>query len=1120
MAKIRKIYDDTIKPDGSKQVIYPITTSKAVYDTNNVSLDVLLNEGYRFGGVVDTTDSSEMKGKRVFYLASRPGTYTNFGSIVVEVNELASLIYDGTTWSKGVFGNLSNFVNAGSYNSSTNKIELKNGSTVLAQIDATPFTKDGMVDTVAVSNGNLVITFNADANKQPISIPITSIFDSSQYYTKLDIDSLLNTIRTTINSKYSKPVNGIPKLDLSDNVQTSLNKADAAAPQVSVDAINAKIPSTASAQNQLADKNFVNSTVQTETATFRGNWETYSSVPDDVAYLPGEAADNNDYLVVRNAGDYAKSYDTVVGEYAEDGEIPEGIVVADGTEHGQLVMYISVQIIDLGISTPRPSADSSHDYWTPFTGENPEFAGTWRFKYVPNGESYDRLNWLPEYQVNEKPLTAEQLAAINSGITDSLVTTFIGKYEKPVGGIPASDLASNVIPDISVKADKVLNAINNNLASLDSSGNLKDAGVAIPSLPGNGGRVLAVNSSATALEWINNSGGGGGAGTLNTTATTAQPTNNSESLGGTVTLHKVAKTGTYSDLIGTPTIPDDKVFIATYNTTTQSEIVAAITAGKVVFAVGAINNKDSLLVLGQYDGVYAYFYNIDPDEEIVYLTGVGPGGWDVVYEKVLVSSSQISSWNGKYTKPSNGIPASDLASGVIPDDKVFIATYGTTTFTEIETAYNAGKAIFMRDNYGYLYTLSWLNDGLDHFYFYTTRSYGGVPMMYYCDVDQTDTWTVDSFLVEIPAISTDISSDATSDSKTTSPKAVKTFVESKGYGTGTLTGVTFNGASATVSGGIAAITATIPAEVTETTVANWGFTKNTGTYSKPTNGIPATDLESAVQTSLGKADTALQSFTETDPTVPSWAKASSKPSYNYSEIANTPTLGTAAAKDVPTSGNASTTQVVMGDDSRLTDARNAADVYSWAKAASKPSYAYSEITDTPTIPSAPGTLVTNATSGQTASAGEAMSGTITLHKISKTGSYNDLLNQPTIPTVPTISTNVATDKADNSKTTGAKAVYDEVHPAVATTIPSGGMLPNVMYRLGTKTGTVSFTMASATDNTIINHWYWTFETSTTAPTVTWPAAITGWIGGSAPTIEASKHYEISVLDGIGAFISK
>ena len=82
----------------------------------------------------------------------------------------------------------------------------------------------------------------------------------------------------------------------------------------------------------------------------------------------------------------------------------------------------------------------------------------------------------------------------------------------------------------------------------------------------------------------------------------------------------------------------------------------------------------------------------------------------------------------------------------------------------------------------------------------------------------------------------------------------------------------------------------IPSEVTEQTVSDWGFTKNTGTYSKPSGGIPKTDLSSDVQTSLGKADTALQSFTESDPTVPSWAKQQSKPSYSYSEISNTPDL--------------------------------------------------------------------------------------------------------------------------------------------------------------------------------------------------------------------------------------
>lgn len=54
-------------------------------------------------------------------------------------------------------------------------------------------------------------------------------------------------------------------------------------------------------------------------------------------------------------------------------------------------------------------------------------------------------------------------------------------------------------------------------------------------------------------------------------------------------------------------------------------------------------------------------------------------------------------------------------------------------------------------------------------------------------------------------------------------------------------------------------------------------------------------------------------------------------------------LGTAAYKDVPESGNASTTQVVLGSDSRLSDARPASDVPAWAKAATKPTYTASEV---------------------------------------------------------------------------------------------------------------------------------------------------------------------------------
>jgi hypothetical protein len=51
---------------------------------------------------------------------------------------------------------------------------------------------------------------------------------------------------------------------------------------------------------------------------------------------------------------------------------------------------------------------------------------------------------------------------------------------------------------------------------------------------------------------------------------------------------------------------------------------------------------------------------------------------------------------------------------------------------------------------------------------------------------------------------------------------------------------------------------TIPSAVTESTISEWGFTKNTGTYSKPNEGIPNSDLASTVQSSLNKAETALQ----------------------------------------------------------------------------------------------------------------------------------------------------------------------------------------------------------------------------------------------------------------------
>lgn len=72
--------------------------------------------------------------------------------------------------------------------------------------------------------------------------------------------------------------------------------------------------------------------------------------------------------------------------------------------------------------------------------------------------------------------------------------------------------------------------------------------------------------------------------------------------------------------------------------------------------------------------------------------------------------------------------------------------------------------------------------------------------------------------------------------------------------------------------------------------------------------VAKSDLASDVQTSLGKADSALQSYTESDPTVPEWAKAETKPSYTASEVGALP--NTTVIPSVP-----ATTAILKGNGS-------------------------------------------------------------------------------------------------------------------------------------------------------------------------------------------------------------
>ena len=74
------------------------------------------------------------------------------------------------------------------------------GGTEVFSFDASPFLIDGMVQNVEIKDVTisgesvtcLVISFNTDAGKQDINIPLTDIFDASNYYTKDEVDAELS----------------------------------------------------------------------------------------------------------------------------------------------------------------------------------------------------------------------------------------------------------------------------------------------------------------------------------------------------------------------------------------------------------------------------------------------------------------------------------------------------------------------------------------------------------------------------------------------------------------------------------------------------------------------------------------------------------------------------------------------------------------------------------------------------------------------------------------------------------------------------------------------------------------------------------------------------------------
>lgn len=152
------------------------------------------------------------------------------------------------------------------YDSSSHRINFKNSSTgsVISYIDASPFIVDGMVQNVEIKNVTiegssvqcLVISFNTDAGKQDINIPISQIFDASNYYTTAQTQAYVTGYtydKATIDQKVAEGGTFDPTQYYDKTATDNLlaNKADTATTYTKTEVDNAITAATATKQDTL-----------------------------------------------------------------------------------------------------------------------------------------------------------------------------------------------------------------------------------------------------------------------------------------------------------------------------------------------------------------------------------------------------------------------------------------------------------------------------------------------------------------------------------------------------------------------------------------------------------------------------------------------------------------------------------------------------------------------------------------------------------------------------------------------------------------------------------------------------------------------------------------------------
>lgn len=378
-----------IKQNGNEEITGNLLQQTLIAIVNTVG------NGYVFKGVAVPDGQPGTPDNNVFYIALTPGVYPAFGGFELSENDIALLSWNGH-WTLNVVNTptmaavgrvtvelaqlaadvtkrvlsaendaliVDSEIAAAVDISSYGVIVVKNGGRILPTTGAGKWlyqsgaqwriVNAGAIDDFVIDEttkwSDLLAYLDANSNAVADMGGVVDLLTDQNIYGRKEFDEIV----VAFTKVYDEQGRTLTQL-LADKAGVS-----------DVEEILALIPAQATAQNQLADKAFVNSSIATNTANFIG---TFNSL-EELEQYPKAGLTNNDYAFVIDA-DY------------------EG---------------------------------------------NRIFS---RYKW--NGEA-----WLFEYELNNSSFTAEQWAAINSGITNGDVIAMRAAVELLNAVVPADASAAN-----------------------------------------------------------------------------------------------------------------------------------------------------------------------------------------------------------------------------------------------------------------------------------------------------------------------------------------------------------------------------------------------------------------------------------------------------------------------------------------------------------------------------------------------------------------------------------------------------------------------------------------------------------------------------------------------------